>query len=274
MVSFYESGGIVSSPSPPLSIKRRNNSPMIHEQQQWKAFSLTHVTYPAGGGVVPKLFALLSLLPIFIVVAMTASTLLYKDVIAAYMLVGSIISSVIVDILKCIMKQPRPSRYNDDIEGEDKDCGMPSNHSTFVFFCWSFVVMYILRGRKSLLCQKLMTPDNTNTTTNMNQQLSPSFELLTTLWYHLHNVVAIFASLYLAIGCAYSRIYLGYHTPNQVFVGSSLGMVLGVLWYNTYEIEIVQKTLILIDSLVHELEMSRRIASMNECTSNGTKKKD
>ena len=248
---------------------------MIQEQQQWKAFSLTHVTYPAGGGVVPKLFALLSLLPIFIVVAMTASTLLYKDVIAAYMLVGSIISSVIVDILKCIIKQPRPSRYNDDIEGEDKDdYGMPSNHSTFVFFCWSFIVMYILRrGGKSLTSQKLIQPDNTNTT-YMNQQSSSSFKSLTTLWYHLHNVVTIFASLYLAIGCAYSRIYLGYHTTNQVFVGSSLGIVLGVLWYNIYETDIVQKTLIWIDALIHELETSRRIASMNECTSNKAKKKD
>jgi len=249
---------------------------MMQEEQQWKTFSLTHVTYPAGGGVVPKLFALLSLLPIFIVVAMTASTFLYKDVIAMYMLVGSIISSVIVDILKCIIKQPRPSRYDDDIEGEDKDCGdygMPSNHSTFVFFCWSFIILYIIRrGGKSLISQKLIHPDNTNAT-HVNQQ-SSSFKLLSTLWFHLHNVVAIFASLYLAIGCAYSRIYLGYHTVNQVFVGSSLGIVLGVLWYNTYETEIVQKTLIWIDALIHELETSRRIASMNECTSNKAKKKD
>ena len=193
------------------------------------------------------------------------------------MLVGSIVSSVIVDILKSIIEQPRPSRFDDNVEGEEKDCGdygMPSNHSTFVFFCWSFIVMYIIRrGRKSLLSQKLMTPDNTNTTTN-NQQSSSSFKLLTTLWYHLHNVVAVFGTLYLAIGCAYSRVYLGYHTLNQVFVGSSLGIVLGVLWYNIYEAEIVQKTLIWIDSLVHELETSRRIASMNEYTSNGPKKKD
>jgi len=250
---------------------------MIHEQQQWKAFSLTLVTYPTNDGVVPKLFALLSLLPIFIVVTMTASTFLYKDVIAMYMLVGSIISSVIVDILKCIIKEPRPFRYDEDIEGEEKDCGdygMPSNHSTFVFFCWSFIVLYILRrGGKSLISQKLIQPDNTNTT-YMNQQSSSSFELLTTLWYHLHNVVAIFGSSYLAIGCAYSRIYLGYHTTKQVFVGSSLGIVLGVLWYNIYETDIVQKTLIRIDTIIHELEMSRRIASMNECTSNKAKKKD
>ena len=251
---------------------------MMQEEQQWKAFSLTHVTYPANEGILPILFALLSLLPIFIVVAMTTSTLLYKDVIAAYMLVGSIISPVIVDILKCIIKQPRPSRYDDiDIEGQEKDCGdhgMPSNHSTFVFFCWSFVVMYIIRrGGKTLLSQKLMHSDNTNAA-NMNHQPPSSFKLLSTLWYHLHNIVAIFASLYLAIGCAYSRIYLGYHTTNQVFIGSFLGIVLGILWYNIYEIEIVQKTLIWIDALVHELETSRRIASMNECTSNKAKKKD
>lgn len=250
---------------------------MIHEQQQWKAFSLTHVTYQANDGVLPILFALLSLLPIFTVVAMTASTLLYKDVIAAYMLVGSIISSVIVDILKCTIQQSRPSRF-DDIEGEEgNDCsdyGMPSNHSTFVFFCWSFVVLYIIRrGGKTLLSQKLIHPDNTNTT-NMNHQPSSSFKVLKILWYHLHNVVAIFASFYLAIGCAYSRIYLGYHTTNQVFIGSFLGMVLGVLWYKLFEVEIVQKTLIWLDSLVHELETSRRIASMNEYTSNKAKKKD
>jgi len=37
-----------------------------------------------------------------------------------------------------------------------------------------------------------------------------------------------------ALGCSYSRVHLGYHTPIQVFAGACLGIILGCVFFNIY----------------------------------------
>ena len=51
---------------------------------------------------------------------------------------------------------------------------------------------------------------------------------------------------FIATGCAYSRVHLGYHTADQVYAGLVLGCVLGVVWFWLYETVYI--------SIVHKLE--------------------
>ncbi len=64
-------------------------------------------------------------------------------------------------------------------------------------------------------------------------------------------------SLFVAVGCSYSRVYLGYHTAAQVYVGSFVGSALGMLWYELAETETVRRFLISLDVTLCELERAR-----------------
>ncbi|EED88364.1 dolichylpyrophosphate phosphatase, partial [Thalassiosira pseudonana CCMP1335] len=149
--------------------------------------------------------ALLSLTPPFGVCALVTSVFFQKDVVAAYLLVGSLLTAAISSAIKRVLKHPRPPRYDDD---GDVEYGMPSNHSCFAWFGATFVILYIS---------------------------SSAWKLFSKVWHHLHTSIAIVLFIGIALGCAYSRVYLGYHTANQVTAGSILGCALGVLWYRMFE---------------------------------------
>ena len=229
---------------------------MIQQQNQveWKPFSLTYVTYPSTSSFfIGEFLALLSLLPPFVIVSLVTAVVFYKDVIAAYLLVGCLFSSVFTSILKNrIIKEERPPRY-DSVE-EEIEYGMPSNHSSFAFFCATFVILYILRGGGSWAMKSLPSykvPVQVNITTHYKL-------IYHKLWFHLHNLVTILVSLLLAIGCTYSRVFLGYHTTKQVYAGSILGILLGVMWYTLFETKIVQSILIWLDKKMYDLERVRK----------------
>jgi membrane-associated phospholipid phosphatase len=78
--------------------------------------------------------------------------------------------------------------------------------------------------------------------------------LLAKLWSVLHSSVAIILALCIAGGCSYSRVYLRYHTPAQVYAGSVLGMGLGAFWYYSFQTKLVRDFLIMVDSTIYELE--------------------
>ena len=88
----------------------------ITMQEQWKPFSLTHITYPSQSplhNALGPLLALLSLTPPFAVCALTTAIVFYKDVLSAYLLVGCVTSAFITSILKNVIQEPRPERYDD-----------------------------------------------------------------------------------------------------------------------------------------------------------------
>lgn len=231
-------------------------------EQQWKPFSLTHITYPADESVYAPILALLSLLPPFGVCALTTATVIYKDVIAAYLLIGSLFSTVISAILKRVIQEPRPDRYDDD--DDDIEFGMPSNHSCFAWFCCTFVMMYVVRRGGVWASRKL--PSRYCCATGMNTTELPTNKLhrLTKLWNVLHTSFTIILALFIAIGCSYSRVYLQYHTTLQVYAGSVLGMVLGVFWYHLFQTKVVRDLLVLVDGTIYELECLRQTAYCQE----------
>ena len=242
----------------------------ITMQEQWKPFSLTHITYPSQSPLhtaLGPLLALLSLTPPFAVCALTTAIVFYKDVLAAYLLVGCVTSAFITSMLKNVIQEPRPERYDDDIEGDESEFefGMPSNHSCFAWFGATFIVVYVLRGgrRRWAGGRRSLLPSSSSTQTPTSS--SAVNTCVVRLWHHLHSTFAIVASLIIASGCSYSRIYLGYHTPNQVYAGSALGSLLGWLWYMLLEYSVlIQQSLIKVDTFLNELEYERRNLYLQE----------
>jgi membrane-associated phospholipid phosphatase len=169
--------------------------------------------------------------------------------------------------LKGIVKQPRPPRYDDDYYYHDRqfqgalprrEHGMPSNHSCFVWFVATFVVLYVYRGGAAWSARYLPSRSHrrpSTTTTTITR-----YDATTTgLNYHrLHSALSVSSSLFVATGCAYSRVYLGYHTSDQVYVGSLFGMSLGAAWYALFETSgAVRMLLTRLDGTLYDLEGAR-----------------
>ena len=256
----------------------------------WKPFSLTHVTYPVlhSPGFhqrhVPRLLALLSLTPPFGVCALVTASLIYKDAVAAYLLAGSLLATSISALLKRGMRQPRPPRYDDDEDGVDY--GMPSNHACFAWFCAAFVILCVTRGRRRGALPALprasspsAISDNPSAKNECHRDASVGSDRLPLVasslavrtWHFLHTGFVIGASLLIAVGCAYSRIYLGYHTPRQVCAGSVFGAMFAVLWYSLLETsDVVRRLMMSLGWTINGLERAR----WKEWANDGVEKKD
>lgn len=107
-------------------------------------------------------------------------------------LIGLVISHESAKIMKKMLKQPRPtgaflSSY-----------GMPSDHSMFMFFITSYVILFL----------------------RSNPRLRRSS-------------FAISAVSLIVTSClvCFSRLYLGVHSVDQVSVGAGIGILLGCFWY-------------------------------------------
>ncbi|KAL3778278.1 hypothetical protein ACHAW5_010149 [Stephanodiscus triporus] len=256
---------------------------MTQPSQSWKPFSLTHVTYPVFASsssrasessslpshflltdVVPPLLALLSLAPPFGTCALAFSSLHHRDVVSAYVLFGVMIAVASTSILKGIIRQPRPPRYDDDYY-HDRDLrhhhqvvmprrehGMPSNHSCFVWFVATFVVLYVSRGGATWSARHLPSRSTTVATTAARHDATAGRN-----YHRLRAALSVSSSLFVATGCAYSRIYLGYHTAAQVFVGAIFGSSLGAAWHSLFETGAVRRFLTRLDGTLYDLEVAR-----------------
>lgn len=239
---------------------------------EYKRFALTHITYPASDPLSPFL-ALLSLTPPFAVCALCSSFIIYKDVLAAYLLMGLISCAAFCSILKDIVEEPRPFRDDGYGDNDTMEYGMPSNHSAFGFFGATFVALYVLRGgnmwswklpssRRRL--QSYANPRDARDAILIPSLAKEDWDALVKQYNKLHTSTTVFCTTLLAIGCAYSRIHLGYHTINQVVVGSFLGCLLGYAWHRLFEIKCTRDWLEWLDLLLNELDARRAILVKRE----------
>ena len=132
---------------------------------------------------------LLSLVPVFIIIALITLTLDRRRLIFTSLL-GQIGNIIINIITKHIIRQPRPT--------DTHSYGMPSNHAQFIFFFIGFWIPKINKDK-------------------------------------LRRITAL---IIVACAVATSRVYLHYHTTNQVVVGAGIGLGLGYIWHKTTESEI------------------------------------
>jgi len=167
----------------------------------WKPVSLTHVTYP-DGDIVGKLLAWISLLPIFIIVSFITLILFRREIHTIMFFLGIAINEAINMVLKRYFQEPRPCRPGDLTHLYSKH-GMPSSHCQFMSFfaIYSFLFAYV----------RLKPHESEN--------------------FIIRKHVLAFGSCASAVLVAVSRIYLHYHTVEQVAVGLFVGGVGGLCWF-------------------------------------------
>jgi dolichyldiphosphatase len=172
----------------------------ILEAEQLKPFSLTYVVYNKNDKYIGFIMSLFTLLPVFLVVMYVTLVVSRRNLHTMYVFVFQLVNEVLNFLLKNYFKQQRP-----DSSTKTDDYGFPSNHSQFVTFFavyWSF---YFIFRNNAQFTNKLYT---------------------------------IFMVSAISIGCGitcYSRVYLGYHTPIQIYGGIFFGFIFGAITFVFYD---------------------------------------
>mmetsp|Transcript_16933 Transcript_16933/g.23685 ORF Transcript_16933/g.23685 Transcript_16933/m.23685 type:complete len:215 (-) Transcript_16933:187-831(-) len=157
-----------------------------------EAFSLTYVVYD-GGVSGHKVLALITLCPIFLIVAYL--TLIYsrRQIQTIIMLIGQLANEAANSVLKQHIKESRPEAC------AHEGYGMPSSHSQFMGFFAAYCLISSIRWEN-------------------NDFIS-------------HKVLGNLSIMSLACLVMYSRVELGYHTFAQVYVGGVLGCLFALFWF-------------------------------------------
>jgi dolichyldiphosphatase len=127
-------------------------------------------------------------------VGLAAMFLVRRDLAIISLSCGHLVDYLVNKGLKKAFREPRPSTSTRE------DFGMPSNHSQFVFFFTTFLILYIIYRVK-----------------------------------FVHNIWkwVLFAVISAgALACSYARVEFGHHTVAQVFVGAVVGLATGGLWFS------------------------------------------
>lgn len=162
-------------------------------------FSLTYVVFPVGD-TLGELFALLSLAPVFIIVALATLLASRRDLATACFLAGQLGNEVLNWVLKHAVKAERPESVGGHVWVPQY--GWPSNHCQFMGFSAAHVCLWA----------------------GSRWRASAGWRVLTCA-----------AALALAALVAASRLYLGYHDVEQVGAGLGIGALAGAAWFGVTE---------------------------------------
>lgn len=171
--------------------------------QSWKPISLTYVIYPEGD-LIGKILAWSSLLPIFIIVSFLTLIVFRRELHTMAWFLGLLLNEVVNMIIKHSIKAPRPCSAEDKSKLYNK-YGMPSSHAQFMGFMAIYSIFFAYIRLKVHVYEKFMD--------NIRQ-----------------HFIALSAAGAALIVC-YSRIYLHYHTVEQVLVGLLVGTITGSIWF-------------------------------------------
>lgn len=174
---------------------------------EWKPISLTHVIYPEDD-IIGKILAWSSLVPIFIIVSFVTLILFRRELHTMAWFLGLLVNEVVNMLLKRMMKSPRPCSVLDSKKLYNK-YGMPSSHAQFMGFMAAYAVFFAYIRLKVHVYE--------NFTDNIRQ--------------HFISL----SSVAVALIVCYSRLYLHYHTVEQVLTGLVVGVISGVVWFYVVE---------------------------------------
>jgi len=163
-------------------------------------FDDTYVLYN-GDDVFSFISCYFTLLPIFIMVFYFSWFVVTRELEACVLAGGHVVNDIVNNIVKKIIKQPRPYNYFGDSFQQNtirSGYGMPSAHSQFM----GFFAMYV--GLRLFVFWE---------TSSRNKH------------------AGLCALVGAALLVAWSRVYLGYHSVSQVSVGLSLGAALASVYF-------------------------------------------
>ncbi|KAJ2556442.1 hypothetical protein EV175_002001 [Coemansia sp. RSA 1933] len=180
---------------------------LASSRNELKSLGLTHFQYQDGDHI-GLVFALASLIPIFLVVVETTIVLSRRELAGVLLLVGQLANEGSNLVLKTIIQQERPNMHLGD------GYGMPSSHSQFMTFFIAYTVVYL----------------EAHTAANA-----------------IHKRAVQIGAVGLGLLVMASRVYLGYHTVLQVLAGGLIGICSGCFWlwfvnraiYNNKAVDIV-----------------------------------
>lgn len=163
------------------------------------------------------------------------------------MFAGQLVCEALNFALKRLIKEERPARMR-----VGKGYGMPSSHAQFAFF-WAIAVglflvvrhqpKKVVGGQRKTAGTAAAGTETVTVTTTTTRRIGSGLgqTVLSTArdveayahqpWSLVERVVASLVALALATGVAWSRIYLGYHTPKQVLAGCIAGSGCAVVWF-------------------------------------------
>jgi dolichyldiphosphatase len=146
-----------------------------------------------------------SLLPVFIAFGLGVAILIRREIGTAVLLLGILADEVFNDVLKTSIAEPRPQRSSD--RGVWGEYGMPSSHAQFMWFFAAYMTLWTLRRlrpRPTTMCGPALTT--------------------AVKW------LIVLALCVAALAVMWSRVYLGYHTVEQVACGAGVGAAAGAAW--------------------------------------------
>lgn len=142
-----------------------------------------------------------SLTPIFICISFATLILFRRDLHTISYFLGLLFSEAFNYVMKHLIKEPRPL-----MDGHDSlftEYGMPSSHAQFMSFFSIYLLLFLFIRVQS------------------------SLSVFDNLWKY----IAVFISFTISVIVFYGRVYLLYHTTNQVLWGAVCGFVLAILWF-------------------------------------------
>jgi len=153
------------------------------------------------GDLAGKGLAWISLTPIFLVVSFVTLIIFRRELHTITFFIGILLSEGFNLVLKYSIKAPRPCRASIMY---DVVYGMPSSHAQFMAFFSSYIVLFAF--------------------VRLHNQYESRMDII---WKYAVSI----GSVAVALIVSYSRIYLRYHTVEQVFYGLLVGFILGISWF-------------------------------------------
>ncbi|CAN8095324.1 unnamed protein product [Discula destructiva] len=208
------------------------------------SLSLTHVFYDPSDPI-SYLCAWLALVPQALCIVYVTLIWSTREAEVVLMFAGQLACEAANFALKRLIKEERPQR----IHRTGKGYGMPSSHAQFVAF-WAVAMTLFLLVRHAPRWtdhgfgpRPDEQPQNGNasaTATRLRREKrtkswGEDWVVVETYahrpWSYAERAVASALVLAVAGAVAWSRVYLGYHTPRQVLVGALAGAVSAGAWF-------------------------------------------
>ncbi|TLD28709.1 hypothetical protein PspLS_03568 [Pyricularia sp. CBS 133598] len=206
------------------------------------SLSLTHVFYDPTDPV-SYLCAWLALAPQALCVVYVTLIWSSREAEVALLFAGQLACEAINFALKRLIKEERPRRIH------GKGYGMPSSHAQFLaFWAVSLALFLLVRHRPKAHKVKKQSSGGGDKKETAKAPPTSAWDLwqLQELYgvdryphrpWSMPERLAVSAMGFVLAGVvAWSRVYLGYHTPKQVLVGLSAGFVSAIGWFVATEV--------------------------------------
>lgn len=178
-----------------------------------KPFSLTYVRYPEDDPL-GLAMALASLAPFCMIWTTVGAFMARRELWDLLTLLGILLNEVLAQLLKRHFKEPRPATC-EQVDFCDTH-GMPSSHAQLAAFVATMMTLQYVRRREEF---RVFCKWNKRGASGRAGHADAMTAALVVLAWPLAWIVGI------------SRVYLGYHSVEQVVAGACVGCVFGAAYH-------------------------------------------